>query len=103
MTLIEAIREKMAHGEYEFSEHAVDQSILRHIGVHEVAEAIAGGEVIEEYPHDKYGPSCLIMGFARSGRPIHVQCGYPSGSPVKVITTYEPDPKQWVDCRYRRS
>ncbi len=103
MTLIEAIREKAASGAFEFSEHAVDQSILRHIGVHEIAEAIARGEVIEDYPHDKYGPSCLILGFSRGGRPIHVQCSYPSGRLVKGITTYEPDPEHWVDYRHRRS
>jgi Domain of unknown function (DUF4258) len=103
VTLIEAIREKTASGAFEFSEHAVDQSILRQIAVHEVAEAIAGGEVIEDYPHDKYGPSCLILGFANSGRPIHVQCSYPSGPRVKVITTYEPDSEHWIDYRNRRN
>ena len=103
MTLIEAIREKLATGAFEFSQHAVDHSILRHISVQEIMEAIAGGEVIEDYPTDKYGPSCLIMGFARSGRPIHVQCSYPSRPLVKMITTYEPDPDQWLDYKHRRS
>ena len=31
-------------------------------------------EVIEDYPEDKYGPSCLILGFTVYGRPLHVQC-----------------------------
>ncbi|MCI0620805.1 MAG: DUF4258 domain-containing protein [Acidobacteria bacterium] len=87
----------------EFSQHAVDQSILRHISVQEIVEAIAGGEVIENYPNDKYSSSCLITGFTRSGRPIHVQCCYPSRPLVKMITIYEPDPDQWVDYRQRRS
>lgn len=103
MTLIEAIQDKVATGVFEFSQHAVDQSILRHISVQEIIEAIAGGEVIEDYPNDKYGPSCLMMGFTRSGRPIHVQCSYPSRPLVKVITIYEPDPNQWVGYRQRRS
>ena len=103
MTLIEAIREKVATGAFEFSQHAVDQSILRHISVGEIVEAIAGGEVIEDYPTDKYGPSCLIMGFTQSRRAVHVQCSYPARPLVKIITTYEPDPDQWIDYKQRRS
>jgi len=103
MTLIEGIREKVTTGAFEFSQHAVDQSILRRISVEEIIEAIAGGEVIEDYPTDKYGPSCLIVGFTRSQRAIHVQCSYPSRDLVKMITAYEPDPDQWIDYKQRRS
>ncbi len=67
MERIEAIRAKVAAGDIEFSEHATDESILRFISVREVREALAGGEVIEDYPDDKYGPSCLVLGFTRSG------------------------------------
>ena len=66
MTLIQGIREKIATGAFEFSQPATDQSILRHIRVQEIREAIAAGEVIEDYPNDKYGPSCLILGVYRS-------------------------------------
>jgi len=61
--MIEQIRAKIAAGQFEFSKHAVDQSIIRHIGVQELREAVAQGEIIEDYPEDKYGPSCLILGF----------------------------------------
>ena len=103
MTLIEGIREKVTTAAFEFSQHAVDQSILRHISVGEIVEAITGGEVIEDYPTDKYGPSCLIMGFTQSGRAVHVQCSYPARPLVKIITTYEPHPDQWIDYKQRRS
>ena len=102
MDLIEGIRRKVASGAFEFSQHAVDQAILGHIAVQEIREAIASGEVVEDYPGDKYGPSCLILGFAVAGRPIHVQCSYPSRPLVKIITLYEPDPDQWVNYRQRR-
>ena len=71
-TLVEEIRRKIASEQFEFSKHAVDQSILRSIGVQEIKEAIATGQVIEDYPDDKYGPSCLISGLTRTIRPIHV-------------------------------
>jgi len=101
--MIEEIRQKIASGQFEFTQHAADQSILRHISVQELHEAIANGEIIEDYPHDKYGPSCLILGFTQAGRPVHIQCSYPSRPLVKVITLYEPDPKLWGDLRVRRT
>ncbi|MCA1959246.1 MAG: DUF4258 domain-containing protein [Desulfomonile sp.] len=103
MCLIEEIREKIEERLYEFSKHAVDQSIIRDITVEELEEAIAGrSEVIEDYPEDKYGPSCLILGYTKSGRPLHIQCSYPSRPLIKVIALYQPDPDLWIDFRVRR-
>ena len=73
-TLIIEICRKFAEEQSEFSKHAVDQSILRQIRVQEIREAIANGQVIEDYPEDKYGASCLICGLTQAQRPIHVQC-----------------------------
>jgi len=101
--MIEEISAKIQAGQFEFSKHAVDQSILRQISVQELRGAIANGEIIEDYPEDKYGPSCLILGFTQAGRPLHVQCSYPSRPLVKIITLYEPDPSRWIDFRVRRA
>jgi hypothetical protein len=101
--MIEQIRAKIQVGQFEFSKHAVDQSILRQIGVRELREAIVNSEIIEDYPDDKYGPSCLVLGFTRTGRPLHVQCSYPSRPLVKIVTLYEPDPAEWIDFRVRRT
>ena len=100
--MIDEIRAKISAGLFEFSKHAVDQSILRHLTLQEIREAIAGGEIIEDYPDDKYGPSCLIFGYTRAGRPLHIQCSYPSRSIIKVITLYEPDPNLWVNFKARK-
>ena len=102
MPLLDEIREKIAAEQFEFSKHAVDQSFIRRISVQEVREAIAYGGVIENYPEDKYGPSCLIYGRTTGGRPIHVQCSYPSRPLIKIITVYEPDPDRWIDFKERR-
>jgi len=101
--LIDEIRRRVAHGDLEFSQHAVDQAIIRHISVQELREAIAGGEVIEVYPEDKYGPSCLIFGITKVGRPIHVQCSDPSRPTVKIVTVYEPDTTLWIEFKVKRS
>jgi len=101
--MLEEIRNKILRRQYEFSKHAVDQGILRDISVAEVEDAIIGkSEVIEDYPNDKYGPTCLILGFTKVGRPLHLQCGYPDRPLIKIITLYEPDPELWVDFRIRK-
>lgn len=101
--MIDEIRRRVARGDFEFSQHAVDQAIIRHISVQELREAIAGGEVIEVYPEDKYGPSCLIFGMTSVGRPLHVQCSDQTRPLVKIITVYEPDPALWIKFKVRRS
>lgn len=102
MDIIDEIRSKVVADQFEFSEHAVDQSIIRRISVQELREAIATSSIIEDYPDDKYGPSCLVVGFTQSRRPIHVQVSYPSRPLIKVITLYEPDPSRWIDFYKRR-
>lgn len=68
MAMFEEIQTKISRRQYEFSKHAVDQSIIRDISVAEVEEAMLGkSEVVEDYPDDKYGPSCLILGFTKAG------------------------------------
>ena len=67
MATIHEIRNKIVTCQFEFSRHAVDQSILRRINVQQIREAIEDGKVIEDYPEDKYGPSCLILGFTGAG------------------------------------
>lgn len=95
MALADDIRSKVASDQFEFSKHATDQTILRGIRVQEVREAVASGQVIEDYPNDKYGPSRLVLGFTQAGRPLHIQCSYPSRPLVKIVTLYEPDPNRW--------
>ena len=67
--MIELIRELFQRSEYEYSLHALDQSILRRISTREIEEAVEDGEIIEDYPADKYGPSCLIFGFTSDRLP----------------------------------
>lgn len=100
--MIHTIRDKIDNNEFEFSKHATDQSIIRHISVKELREAINNGEIIEDYPNDKYSPSCLIFGFTDSGRPIHINCSYPSRTLIKIITLYEPAPEKWINFKIRR-
>jgi Domain of unknown function (DUF4258) len=99
---LDGIKAKFLRSEFEFSQHAVDQAFLRHISVAELREAIATSEVLEDYPTDKYGPSCLVLGFTAAHRPIHVQVSDSSRPVIKVVTVYEPEPERWINHRQRR-
>ena len=83
-----------------FTDHAIRQMIKRQITDDEVRDAILSGEVIEDYPDDKYSPSCLLFGKTQAWRSLHVQCSAPPR--VRVVTAYEPDPDEWRDGRQRR-
>ena len=75
--------------------HAIRQmnSEKRLISTEEVEEKIYKGSIIEEYPDDKRGHSCLINGRIKV-RPIHVVCA-PKDEYLAIITSYLPDPKLW--------
>ncbi|MBI4487656.1 MAG: DUF4258 domain-containing protein [Deltaproteobacteria bacterium] len=94
------IQDRVRKGEYLWRQHAIERSIEREVAEEEVAEVILSGEIIEEYPEDKYGPSCLIFGRTSTGRPLHVQCSVPPD--VWIVTLYEPNPDEWVDFRKRK-
>ena len=97
---IKEIQDKVRKGEYRFSDHAVKNMTKRLIERSEVENVIIKGEIIEEYFDDKYSPSCLIYGKTQKGRDLHIQVSLPPT--VVIISTYEPDPGEWIDCRIRR-
>jgi len=102
MDILAEIQEKVSQRQFEFSRHAMDQSILRNVNVVEVEEAVMSNcEIIEDYPEDKYGSSCLILGFTKQERPLHILTSYPNRPVLKIITIYEPDPIAWKDNRVR--
>jgi len=70
------IQHPLAAGEFEFSRHALRRVVERNIREQEIREAGAKAEVIEDYPHDKYSPRALLLGFTVVGRPLHFQVSY---------------------------
>ena len=97
---ISEIQEKILLGDYRISDHAVKRMLERAIERVEVEEAIRNGIIIEEYPDDKYSPSCLIYGQTLVRRDLHVQVSLLPK--VVIITAYEPDPDEWIDNSIRR-
>lgn len=81
-----------------FLTHAVRQMsrIDRMISAFEVRQVIEKGEIIEDYPGDVRGHSCLILGYGYNNRPIHIVCS-PKEDYLSVITAYLPNAVQWED------
>ncbi len=99
---ITVIRERVRNGGYVISFTHTEKLRERKISAHDVEEAICDGAIIEDYPDDPRGPSCLILGRCGS-RPLHVVCGQLQDQRVLIITAYEPDPDEWEsDFQTRR-
>ena len=102
---IEKIRRKIREGRYEFTAHAQQERLEDDLDIAEIEAAILDGEVIEEYPNDPRGPSCLVTGYVGT-RPIHVVLGWARQQAeleqmLRVVTVYIPQPPKWKDHRTR--
>lgn len=94
LVLLQQIQAAIRHAELSLTLHAQQQMTARHIRVSDVRETLlsAEAEIIEDYPGDPRGRSCLVYGKA-SGRVLHVHISYPPE--IVVITAYKPDPTRW--------
>jgi hypothetical protein len=96
-----AIAQAVAQGQYRYTVHGAQQRIARGIRRHEIEQAIASGEIIEDYPAHHYGPACLVFGRTAEGRVLHVLCA--QQPVVGIVTVYEPNPDEWeADLKIRR-
>jgi hypothetical protein len=103
MTIVETVR-SAAKNRLLFLPHAIRQMSRpeRMITPSEVETVVGRGELIEDYPQDPRGHSCLLLGFGDANRPVHVVCS-PKDDYLAIITAYLPDPAQWSeDFRRRR-
>ncbi len=56
---IEWIRQQIRRGNYELSGHVDDERQAERIPIADVGSALLKGEILEDYPNDPRGPSCL--------------------------------------------
>ena len=91
---LEAIRAKVGSGKYVIAFTHTEKLRRRRITSGDVEGAIEFGVIIEEYPDDPRGASCLILGEVGQ-RPLHVVCGCLDAEEILIITAYEPDPEEW--------
>ena len=87
-----------------YTQHALDEMNEEEemITPEEIRQVVLEGEIIEDYPEDKRGHSCLILGYSGKERPIHVVCA-PKDEYLGIITTYIPTLGKWEnDFRTRK-
>ncbi|MBE9012503.1 DUF4258 domain-containing protein [Pseudanabaenaceae cyanobacterium LEGE 13415] len=94
--ILERVREA-ANKRLLFLPHTIPQMSRpdRMISTAEIERVVATGEIIEDYPEDARGHSCLMFGLGRDDRAIHVVCA-PKDEYLAIITAYLPDPDQWT-------
>ena len=100
--LLRSIRAEFLEGRYRFTLHAIQEATRDRIAVEDVVSAVLDEKavIIEDYPEDPRGPSCLILSWTQTGSTLHLAVAYPPDP--AVITVYRPDPDKWVDYRIRR-
>jgi hypothetical protein len=78
-----------------FKTHAVRQMSKadRMITTKDIRYVIENVEIIEDYPEDTRGHSCLVLGI-RTDQPIHVVCS-PKEEYLAIITAYLPSKEDW--------
>lgn len=96
--------EAVAVGRVYVSEHAYDEAVADDFSVVDVIDATPEGELIEDYPDDPRGRSCLVLLRAGDRVAAHAVWAYDDGSGRAIlVTVYRPDPARWSgDMRQRR-
>jgi len=103
---LKEIQRLLRGGQYEVSFHAQRERLEEDLDLIQIeATIIEHGELLEEYPDDPRGESCLVLGFVGS-RPLHAVLGWATmkGATrrmLRLITVYTPTVPKWTDPRTR--
>ena len=94
MIAIDWIKSSIKNDKYIISKHADDERMNDNLTINEIEESIVNGSILESYPEDKRGHSCLVVGFTSEGKPVHVVCGK-SDDTLIIVTVYIPIPPEF--------
>jgi len=101
MITLDWIIEQVVSDAYFYSQHADEERKSDNLLISEIEEALLSGTILESYPDDPRGNSCLVVGFTKRGKPLHIVCGQ-SGDALVIITVYIPSPPKFI-TPYQRS
>jgi hypothetical protein len=103
-SIIAGIQQKVTNRQYRLTAHAEQEREAESITIREIEQALLSQrcEIVENYPDDPRGASCLVLGFTEQGLPIHTVCGISLPDMLILITVYRPDPALWIDWKIRR-
>ena len=103
-SLLGAIRNLVENGKVKISDHGYDELANDGIYVRDVVSSIDAAVLVQEYPDYRKGSCILVLQQDRTGAPMHVVWGIPSGrnEPAVLVTAYRPDTNIWEDDFLRR-
>jgi len=90
------IRSEIENQAYQISLHADDERLADGLTIAEVESALMDCDVLETYPEDPRGESCLALGFVKN-KPVHFVCGRNRAGHLVLITVYIPSLPKWKD------
>ena len=101
---LDRIRSCVIKNDFRLTLHAEFERDADQITLAEIKEALLSIrlKIVEDYPNDPRGPSCLALGFTKENRPIHTVCGMGDEDTLVIITVYCPDPQEWINWDVRR-
>lgn len=87
-----------------FGAHGLQPLLDDNLDINEVrAGILATGDMIEDYPNDPRGPSCLVLSLLPDGGQVHTAWGWHGTDVPILITAYRPRPDKFLpDGRTRR-
>jgi hypothetical protein len=95
------IRDRVASDQYLLTLHADEERRNEGLEISDLETALTTGVILEDYPNDPRGPSCLVNGESQ-GIPIHIVCGRNRSGWLVIITVYRPEPPKWESPARRR-
>lgn len=90
-------REKAQLGSIRLSLHAQEEALDEDILVGDILNVLSTGYVLEPYPDDPRGASCLFVGQGEDASWIHLLAGDFKQRNLVIITVYRPEPPKWID------
>jgi uncharacterized protein DUF4258 len=98
------LQTKVRERQYRLTSHAEKEREADQIIVQEIDGAVLSNacELVEDFPTDPRGHSCLILRWTRVWLPVHIVCGHLHEEECIVITICRTDPAEWIDWRNRR-
>ncbi|MCP4659426.1 MAG: DUF4258 domain-containing protein [bacterium] len=99
--VLERIRMQAEREQMRVTLHAQQEMAAEDVRLDHVLEAIRCGEILENYPEHQRGACCLLGGYTKGRRPLHIVCTTAQPQLI-LITVYVPKLPKWVTPTKRR-